>query len=117
MVRTVRVRYVPYAYGMKYAYGTQQLYDELSDNTSDDGLSLSASVAVNKQIPEVIPTPGNDAIFVVYQINARLILMHVTAHSSAVSIRLSLCKTNTNLNTYKSPPQFLTNPHLIPRGQ
>ena len=23
MVRTVRVRYVPYAYGMKYAYGTQ----------------------------------------------------------------------------------------------
>ena len=24
MVRTVRVRYVPYAYGMKYAYGTQQ---------------------------------------------------------------------------------------------
>ena len=26
MVRTVRVRYVPYAYGMKYAYGTQQLH-------------------------------------------------------------------------------------------
>ena len=24
MVRTVRVRYVPYAYGMKYAYSTQQ---------------------------------------------------------------------------------------------
>ena len=36
-----------------------------------DGLSLSASVAVNKQILEVIPTPGNDAILVVYQINAR----------------------------------------------
>ena len=26
MVRTVRVRYVPYAYGMKHAYGTQQYY-------------------------------------------------------------------------------------------
>ena len=47
------------------------LFDELSDNNaSDDGLSLSASVAV-KQILEVIPTPGNDAILVVYQINAR----------------------------------------------
>ena len=28
MVRTVRVRYVPYAYGMKYAYGTQHSYTE-----------------------------------------------------------------------------------------
>ena len=47
------------------------LFDELSDNNvSDNGLSLSASVAVNKQISEVIPTPGNDAILVVYQINA-----------------------------------------------
>ena len=47
------------------------LFDELSDNNaSDDGLSLSASVAVNKQILGVIPTPGNDAILVVYQINA-----------------------------------------------
>ena len=46
------------------------LFDELSDNNaSDDGLSLSASVAVNKQILEVIPTPGNNAILVVYQIN------------------------------------------------
>ena len=26
IVRTVRVRYVPYAYGMKYAYGTQHSY-------------------------------------------------------------------------------------------
>ena len=43
----------------------------MSDNASDDGLSLSVSVAVNKQILEVIPTPGNDAILVVYQINAR----------------------------------------------
>ena len=25
----IRVRYVPYAYGMKYAYGTQQPYDIL----------------------------------------------------------------------------------------
>ena len=48
------------------------LFDELSDdNASDDGLSLSASVAVNKQILEVIPMPGNDAILMVYQINAR----------------------------------------------
>ena len=47
------------------------LFDELSDNNvSDNGLSLSASVAVNKQILEVIPTPGNDAILMVYQINA-----------------------------------------------
>ena len=64
------------------------LFDELSDNNaSDDGLSLSASVAVNKQILEVIPTPGNDAILVVYQINTVIILTHVTAHS-AISIRL-----------------------------
>ena len=48
------------------------LFHELSDNNvSNDGLSLSASVAVNKQILKVIPTPGNDAILVVYQINAR----------------------------------------------
>ena len=47
------------------------LFDELSDNnTSDNGLFLSASVAVNKQISEVIPTPGNDAILMVYQVNA-----------------------------------------------
>ena len=37
----------------------------LSDNdVSDDGLSLSASVAVNKQILEVIRMPGNDPILV-----------------------------------------------------
>ena len=48
------------------------LFDELSDNNaSDNGLSLSASVTVNKQISEVILTPGNDAILVAYQINAR----------------------------------------------
>ena len=27
---TICVRYVPYAYGMKYAYGTQQLYSDLA---------------------------------------------------------------------------------------
>ena len=38
------------------------LFDELSDNNvSNDGLSLSASVAVNKQTSEVILMPGNDA--------------------------------------------------------
>ena len=47
------------------------LFDELSDNNaSDDGSSLSASVAVNKQILEVILRPGNGAILVVYQIKA-----------------------------------------------
>ena len=46
------------------------LFDELSDNNaSDNGLSFSVSVAVHKQILEVIPTPGNNAILVVYQIN------------------------------------------------
>ena len=46
------------------------LFDELSDNNaSDDGLSLSTSVAVNKQISEVIFMPGNDGILVAYQIN------------------------------------------------
>ena len=48
------------------------LFYKLSDNNaSDDGLSLSASVAVNKQILEVILMLGNDAILVAYQINAR----------------------------------------------
>ena len=66
------------------------LFDELSDNkASDDGLSLSVSVAVNKQILEVIP---NDAILVVYQINAH----YNTYVPSAVSIRLELCIINTN---------------------
>ena len=37
---------------------------------SDDGLSLSVSVAVNEQILEMILTLGNDAILVAYQINA-----------------------------------------------
>ena len=48
------------------------LFVELSDNNaSDDGLFLSASVAVNKQILEVILTSGNNAILVAYQINVR----------------------------------------------
>ena len=46
------------------------LFDELSNNNASDyGLSLSASVAVNKQISEVILMPGNNAILVAYQIN------------------------------------------------
>ena len=48
------------------------LFDELSDNNpSDDELSLSASLAVNKQILKVILTPGNDVILVAFQINGR----------------------------------------------
>ena len=48
------------------------IFDELSDNnTSDDEVSLSASVAVNKQILEVILMLNNDVILVAYQINAR----------------------------------------------
>ena len=44
---------------------------QLSDtNASYDGLSLSVSVAVNKQISEVILIPDNDAILMEYQINA-----------------------------------------------
>ena len=39
MVRTVRVRYVPYAYGMKYAYGTQQLHTSQNVATSMPGLT------------------------------------------------------------------------------
>ena len=69
------------------------LFDKLSDNNaSDDGLSLSVSVAVNKQILEAIPMPGNDAIFVVCQINT----CYNTYILDAVSIRLVLCKINTN---------------------
>ena len=48
------------------------LFDKLSDNyASDNGLSLSVSVEVNKQISKVILTPGNNAILKAYQINAR----------------------------------------------
>ena len=48
------------------------LIDELSDNNaSDNRLFLSASVAVDKQISEVILMSGNDTILVAYQINAR----------------------------------------------
>ena len=48
------------------------LLDKLPDNNaSDDGLSISAGVAVNKQILEVILALGNNAILVTYQINTR----------------------------------------------
>ena len=47
------------------------LIHELSNNASDDGLSLSASVVVNKEISEVIIMLGNDTILVAYQINTR----------------------------------------------
>ena len=50
---------------------------------------ITMRLVVNKQILEVIPTPGNDAILVVYQINTRY-------NTYAVSIRLALCKINTN---------------------
>ena len=47
------------------------LFDKVFvNNVSDDGLSLSMSVAVNTQILEVILMPGNDAILTAYQINA-----------------------------------------------
>ena len=46
------------------------LFDELADNNaSDNGLSLSSTVAVNEQISEVILMLGNNAILVAYQIN------------------------------------------------
>ena len=47
----------------------QKFLGYLMNYASDDGLSLSASVAVNKPISEVIPTLGNDVIPAVYQIN------------------------------------------------
>ena len=72
------------------------LFDELSDNNaSDNELSLSASVTVNKQISEVIPTLGNDAILVYTKLMLIIILTHMMAHSTAL-ISLLLCKINTN---------------------
>ena len=63
------------------------LFDELPDNNvSDDGLSLSSSIAVNEQISEVILTLGNDTILVDAKLMPIIILMHMTAHS-AISIR------------------------------
>ena len=56
------------------------LFDELSDNNaSDDGLSLSVSVAVNKQISEVILMTGNDAALMTHQINAHYNIYVLTA--------------------------------------
>ena len=61
------------------------LFDELSNNNaSNDRLSLS-----------VIPTPGNNAILVVYQINTRY-NTYARDGAFAISIRLALCKVNTN---------------------
>ena len=55
------------------------LFDELSDNSvSCNGLSLSASVAVNKKILEVILMLDNEAILV--ELAPVIILMHVTVH-------------------------------------
>ena len=60
------------------------LFDELSDNNaSDDGLSLSTSVAVNKQISEVILMLGNDGTLII----VHCITYHVMAHST-ISIRV-----------------------------
>ena len=55
------------------------LFDKLSDNNASvNGLSLLASVAVYKQISEVILTPDNYAILMAYQLTPIIILMHVT---------------------------------------
>ena len=63
------------------------LFDELFDNNAlDDGLSLSVSVAVNKQISEVILMLGNDAILWHTKLMLIIILMHVMMHST-ISIR------------------------------
>ena len=71
-------------------------FDKLPDNNaSDDGLSLSASVAVNKQILEVIPTPGNHAILVAYQINA---------HYNTYACDGVFCCINYGLRFVKSTP-------------
>ena len=47
MVRTVRVRYVPYAYGMKYAYGTQQLHGIPIASTVNVEIFAGLNVAVS----------------------------------------------------------------------
>ena len=65
----------------------------MNNNASDDGLFLSASVAVNKQILEVIITLGNDAILMGYQIN---IHYNTCARDSAFCHINAHCKINTN---------------------
>ena len=56
------------------------LFDEFSDNNaSDDGLSLSVSVAVNKQISEVILMTGNDAKLVTLHFNDHYNIYVLTA--------------------------------------
>ena len=64
------------------------------NNVSDNGFSLSTSVAVNKQILEVILMPGSNAILLAYQINA-----HYNTYAYDVlpyQLGLVLCKINTN---------------------
>ena len=61
------------------------------NNASDDVLSLSASVVVNKQTLEVILMPGNNAILVAHQINA-----HYNTYAHDGTLGLALCKINTN---------------------
>ena len=79
------------------------LFDKLYDNNaSDDGLYSYASVAVNKQISEVILTLGNDAILVVYQIN-----VHCNTYAGNIRIlpyQLGPvhCKINNNQRFYES---------------
>ena len=72
------------------------------NNASGDGLSLSASVAVNKHISEVIPTPGNDAILVVYQINARY---NTYTRDGALSLGLRFVKSTPIYNSLKEAIQ------------
>ena len=56
------------------------------NNVSDNGLSLSMSVVVNKQISEMILMPGNDAYSWHTKLMPVKILMHVMVHS-IISIR------------------------------
>ena len=65
----------------KVAWRFEELFD---NNASDNGLSLSASVAVNKQILEVILTPDKDVP--TNLMHVIIILMYMMAHST-VSIR------------------------------
>ena len=64
------------------------LFDELSDNNaSDNGFSLSATAAVNKQISKVIFTLVDDSILMAYQINTRY---NTYAHSAMSVIAWAL---------------------------
>ena len=74
-----------------------QLFDELADNNaSDDGLALTVSVAVNKQISEAILMLGNDAILVAYQIN-----IGYNTYARILLYRLGLAKSTPINNSLK----------------